>query len=260
VLRKVRVAVIGGTGLGALLKGGEKARIGTPYGPTPPVMTGRVGGVEVAFLPRHGEKHTVPPHRINYRANIWGLRSIGVERVISTNAVGAIEAEMKPCELVVPNDFLDFTRRRLSTFYEDSPVTHIDVTEPYCPTLRSLLLHSADALSEKVWDKAVLVCVEGPRLETPAEIRMFRALGGGIIGMTGLPEAALARELEMCYATICYVSNMAAGIQKEISAEDVAKTSAVAQPKILRILERVIPDIPEERVCPCSRSLEGARL
>jgi 5'-methylthioadenosine phosphorylase len=188
------------------------------------------------------------------------LRSIGVERVISTNAVGAIKAEMKPGDLVVPNDFLDFTRGRFSTFYEGSPVTHIDVTEPYCSTLRNLLLGSANAGSGKVWDEAVLVCVEGPRLETPAEIRMFRALGGDIIGMTGLPEAALARELEMCYAAICYVSNMAAGMQKEISAEDVAKTSAVAQPKILRVLERVIPEIPEERVCPCSRSLEGARL
>lgn len=259
-MRKVRVAIIGGTGLEALLKAAERKRIGTPYGPTPMVSVGKIGDVDVVFLPRHGERHTVPPHQISYRANLWGLHSIGVERVISTNAVGAINPEMKPSDLVVPHDFLDFTRGRVSTFYEGSPVTHIDVTEPYCPELRALLLGSAADEGERVREKAVMVCVEGPRLETPAEIRMFRTLGGDIIGMTGLPEAVLARELEMCYATICYVSNMAAGMQERISAEDVAGTSVVVQPKILRILRRVIHDIPEERGCPCSSSLEGARL
>jgi len=259
-MKKVRVAIIGGTGLEALFKSTERKRVGTPFGPTPPVSIGKIGDREVAFLSRHGEKHTVPPHLINYRANIWGLHSLGVERVISTNAVGAINAEMKPCDLVIPHDFIDFTKRRVSSFYEGSPVTHIDVTEPYCPELRTLLLGSAAALGERVWDRAVLVCVEGPRLETPAEIRMFRTLGGDVIGMTGLPEAVLARELEMCYATVCYVSNMAAGMQKRISTEDVAGTSGVTQPKILRILERVIHDIPEERGCTCSSSLEGARL
>lgn len=259
-LKKAKIAIIGGTGFEKLLENAGRLRLGTPYGISPPLHVGKICGKNVVFLPRHGSDHSVPPHKINYRANIYALYELGVQRILATNAVGAIDLNFKPGDIVVPHDFVDFTRFRSATFYDEAPVTHIDVSEPYCPEIRKLLIETAEKLGFHVWDKAVIVCTEGPRYETPAEIKMFRHLGCDVVGMTGIPESVLARELEMCYASICYVSNMAAGIQKRLTALDVSKISESVVSKIEQILIETIKILSIERNCPCANALKDARF
>ena len=259
-LAKADVAIIGGTGLEALLKDAEQIRVGTRYGLPPPISLGQVNGKPVAFLPRHGIHHSVPPHKVNYRANVFALYEIGVKQVVATNAVGAIKSDFEPGDLVVPHDLVDFTKLRQLTFYDGAPVTHVDMSQLYCPTIRALLIKTARERGVQVSDRAVLVCTEGPRYETPAEIEMFRRLNCDIVGMTGTPEAVLARELEMCYATICFVSNMAAGMQQRLTADEVAKVAESRIPVIQQILREAIKHFPSERHCVCANALRAARF
>ena len=254
------MAIIGGSGLEALLKNMEQIRVGTPYGLPPPISIGEVGGKRVAFLPRHGLHHSTPPHKVNYRANIYVLFQMGVKRIVATNAVGAINVNFKPGDLVVPHDLVDFTKLRQLTFYEDAPVTHVDMSQPFCPEVRSLLIKTIKERCTQVWDRAVLVCTEGPRFETPAEIEMFRLLGCDVVGMTVTPEAVLARELEMCYAAVCFVSNMAAGIQQRLTVHEVAEMAKEKRPVIEQILRETIEHLPENRRCPCAHALKDARF
>lgn len=214
----------------------------------------------MAFLPRHGLKHNVPPHQINYRANISALHKLGVERVFATNAVGGINNRLKPGDIVVPHDFADFTKLRKGTFYENAPVTHIDMSQPYCPEIRNVLIKAAKRVGEKVHEEAVLACTEGPRYETPAEVKMLRHVGCDIVGMTGHPEAALARELEMCYAPLCYVSNMAAGLQERQTVSELTATAEKKKPVIKQILKEAIVSLPKTRSCICAHALEDAQL
>jgi 5'-methylthioadenosine phosphorylase len=258
--RKADVAIIGGSGLETLLEDTEQIRVGTPYGLPPSISIGEVGGKSVAFLPRHSVHHSIPPHKVNYRANIYALFEIDVKRIVATNAVGAVNVDFEPGDLVVPHDLVDFTKFRQTTFYDDAPVTHVDMSQPFCPEVRALLIKVMKKRNVRVWDKAVLVCTEGPRFETPAEIEMFRRLGCDVVGMTVAPEAVLARELEMCYATVCFVSNMAAGIRQQLSAHEVAE---VAKEKILilqQILRETIEHLPQSRQCPCAHALKNARF
>jgi len=261
-LEKVKVAVIGGTGFKGLFNDARQVRLGTPYGIAPPLSIGKIDGKEVVFLPRHGLNHSVPPHKINYRANVYALYKMGVERIIAVNAVGAINRDFKPGDVVIPHDFIDFTKLRHTTFYDESPVTHVDVSQPYCPELRKLLIETARKLELRLWDRAVLVCTEGPRFETPAEIEMFRRLGCDVVGMTGIPEAVLARELEMCYVTFCFVSNMAAGIQERLTPHEVSKVSEQIMPKLEQALIETIKALPLKREgnCPCASALRDARF
>jgi len=261
-LEKAKVAVIGGTGFEKLFRDAEQLRLGTPYGVAPLLSVGKIDGRQVVFLPRHGPNHSVPPHRINYRANIYALHEIGVERIIAVNAVGAINRDFKPGDTVIPHDFIDFTKLRAVTFYDEAPVTHIDVSQPYCPELRRLLIESIGSLGLRVWEKAVLVCTEGPRFETAAEIKMFRQLGSDVVGMTGLPEVVLARELEICYATVCLVSNMAAGMQERLTPGEVSKISEQITPKLEQALTETIKalQIARKETCPCVNALKNARF
>ncbi len=258
-MKKVRIAVIGGTGLGEGLLEGVKTRLGTRYGPSSTLTISKIGGRDIVFLPRHEEGHTIPPHKINSRANIIALYSLGVERILASNVVGALNPEYKPGNIVIPKDFIDFTKSRQSTFYDDVPVTHIDVSALYCPELRKIMFEAAKKQGEKVWADAIYICTEGPRYESPAEIRMFRSFGCDIVGMTGIPEAILAHELEMCYATICFVSNMAAGMQEKVSAEEVVEKSKILKDVVKKILIETIANIPTRKGCSCSNALEGAR-
>jgi len=258
-MKKARIGIIGGTGLSPPINEGTKIRVGTPYGPSPTITISTFGGKDVAYLPRHGEKHTQPPHKINYRANIWALHALGVERILATNAVGAINIKYAPGDLAVPSDFVDFTKNRSHTFYDEAPVTHIDVSEPYCPELRKILLKAAENGVERTWHDVVYVCTEGPRYETPAESRMLRGLGCDVAGMTGIPEVVLARELEMCYASLCFITNMAAGLQKHLSAELISEGSRKLKHTLQKVLEETIIRIPWKRSCRCSRTLEGTR-
>ena len=261
-MEKVKIAIIGGTGFEKLFKDARQLRIGAPYGIAPQLSIGRINGKEVVFLPRHGPSHSVPPHKINYRANIYALYTMGVERIIAVNAVGAINRDFRPSDVVIPHDFIDFTKLRSATFYDEAPVTHIDVSQPYCPEMRKLLIETARKIGLHVWDRAVLVCTEGPRFETPAEIEMFRRLGCDIVGMTGVPEAVLARELEMCYSSLCFVSNMAAGIQEKLTPFEVSKVSEQIMPKLEQVLSETIKALPIKREgnCPCASALRSARL
>jgi len=209
-------AIIGGSGLAKLsaLESPRRQVMRTPYGEPSGAMTfGRLAGAEVVFLARHGYGHTLAPHEINYRANVWALRELKVEGVISVATVGGIRPDLGPGTLVLPDQIIDYTHSRKSTFFEGSevPVIHVDFTEPYTPALRAELLAAAAACGEPLVDGGVYACSQGPRLETAAEIERIARDGGDMVGMTGMPEAALAREAELGYAAIGVVVNHAAG-------------------------------------------------
>ncbi len=255
-----RIAIIGGSGLEGLLQGSRTLSVETPYGAAPPIAIGSVDDEEVAFLPRHGPKHDLPPHKVNYRANIHSLKQIGVERIIATNAVGAINSTYNPGDLAVPADILDMTKSRIATYFDSAPVTHIDVSEPYCPVLRRILIDSSMDVTVNVLGKAILVATEGPRYETPAEIRMLQKVGGDIVGMTGAPEVFLARELEICYSALCFISNRAAGMQESLSAVEVMEIGKRVMPKMLTIIRKAVENIPVERNCPCAKAIKKAQV
>jgi len=250
------IGIIGGTGVYKVPKTvkGEKKIIKTPYGDSPQISIFKLHGKEVAFIPRHAEGHDYPPHKINYRANIWALKKLGVTKIIATNTAGSLYKSIKPGTLIAPDNFLDFTKTRIGTFYDDKTI-HVDVTEPYCPKLRKILVSTG-----RVKDGGVYVCTEGPRFETAAEIRMFRILGGTLVGMTGLPEAVLARELEMCYASLCIVSNYAASISEDkLTIEEVFRTIEDKRPVIMEIIDRSV-EMLDESPCECHETLKGASV
>jgi len=210
------LAIIGGTGLTELegLEITHRQVLQTPYGETSsPILHGSYCGKSVIFLARHGALHTIPPHKVNYRANIWCLKELGVKTVIAVAAVGSIHPDMQPIDLVIPHQLIDYTWSREHTFFAEdlSHVTHIDFSHPYCESLRSQLLAAAQQVDFKVHSEGVYGATQGPRLETAAEINRMEREGCDIVGMTGMPEAALARELELCYATCAVVVNPAAG-------------------------------------------------
>jgi 5'-deoxy-5'-methylthioadenosine phosphorylase len=215
-----KLAVIGGTGLSTMdnLKIIKEEVVDTPYGaPSAPLIHGELSGQPVIFLPRHGSGHTLPPHKINYRANIWALKSAGITHIVAVAAVGGIPSHFVPKTLVVPDQIIDYTTSRINTYFEEglSEVTHIDFSEPYCEDLRGLIFQVCDVLNIDVEKVATYAATEGPRLETAAEINRLDRDGCHIVGMTGMPEAALARELEMCYSTFAVVANLAAGRSEE---------------------------------------------
>jgi len=255
-----RVAIIGGSGLENLLKTAKLVHLETPYGTPPPISVGLIDKEEVAFMPRHGPKHDLPPHKVNYRANLHSLKQVGVERIVATNAVGAINDAYTPGDLVIPSDILDFTRSRIGTFFESAPVTHVDVTEPYCSQLSDLLIECCRTMKVNVRDKAVLAATEGPRYETPVEIRMLRKLGADIVGMTGAPEVFLARELEICYSAVCFVSNKAAGMQQRLSAVEVMNVGKGVMPTILELLRTAVERMPSDRTCMCGKAIHQAQV
>jgi 5'-methylthioadenosine phosphorylase/5'-methylthioinosine phosphorylase len=210
------LAIIGGSGLSELdgLTIIEQQNLTTPYGePSASFITGQLAGISVIFLARHGNPHTIPPHKINYRANIWGLKQLGVKQIIAVAAVGGITEDMPPRRIAIPDQIIDYSYARKHTFFEDDleQVTHVDFTYPYTEKLRSLLISAASNANIKITTSGVYGCSQGPRLETAAEISRMQRDGCNIVGMTGMPEAVLARELEIDYATCAIVANWAAG-------------------------------------------------
>lgn len=209
------LAIIGGSGLSKLssLDVDHREVVRTPYGePSGALLFGRISEHPVVFLARHGYGHTIPPHKVNYRANMWALKNAGVDGVVSVASVGGIRADMVPGALATPDQILDYTSGRDATYFDgDTKVVHVDFTEPYCPLLRQRLLAAAKAANELMIDGAVYAATQGPRLESAAEVNRLERDGADLVGMTGMPEAALARELEMPYAAIAVVANYAAG-------------------------------------------------
>lgn len=237
-------AIIGGSGLARLagLEGSRREAMRTPYGdPSGPLTVGRFDGAEVAFLARHGHGHTIAPHDINYRANLWALHRVGVEGVISVATVGGIHPDMGPGALVVPDQIIDYTWGRRSTFFEgtEQPVTHVDFTEPFDAALRQRLLAAARARGESVFDGATYGCTQGPRLETAAEIRRLRQDGCDLVGMTAMPEAVLARELAVPYVALNVVVNHAAGLAdsaRAISTDAIQSVLADSMARVRKVL------------------------
>ncbi len=209
------LAIIGGTGLTQLanLDVSRRQVVRTPYGePSAPLTFGTFRSVPVVFLARHGDGHTIPPHQVNYRANLWALKEQGAREIVSVASVGGIRADLGPAKIVVPHQIIDYTWGRVSTFFEnEAPVKHIDFTAPYTADLRRRLLAAAETCGEDAIDGAVYAATQGPRLETAAEINRLERGGADIVGMTGMPEAVLAREIELDYATLAVVVNHAAG-------------------------------------------------
>lgn len=234
------VAIIGGTGLydPGLLTGAQAVAVTTPYGVVE-LFLGTHAGRRVAFLPRHGGGHAVPPHRVNYRANIWALAELGARAILATAACGSLVAGMAPGSLTLVDQFLDFTRGRPSTFFDggETGVRHTDMSEPYCPGLRAALAAAAGRLGVPLGGRATYVCTEGPRFETPAEIRAYALLGGELVGMTGVPEVVLAREAGLCYATLAIATNYAAGLAgRPLTHAEVAEAMAGSVEAVRRIM------------------------
>lgn len=252
------IGIIGGTGIYEIVSLGDEIDtkvIKTPYGKSPEVSIFKLHEKDIAFMPRHTKGHSNPPHMVNYRANIFALKELGVERIIATNAVGSLEKSVKPGDFLVPHDFLDFTKSRAGTFY-DSRTVHVDVTEPYCNYMRKIISSSGNVV-----ENGVYVCTEGPRFETPAEIQMFKIMGGTVVGMTGIPEAVLARELEMCYASICTVSNYAASISpNNLTIDEVFEIMEKKKHDLVSLMDTTISKLAEERDCNCKQALEGAEI
>ncbi|HEX3015679.1 MAG TPA: S-methyl-5'-thioadenosine phosphorylase [Desulfobacteria bacterium] len=255
----VSFAIIGGTGVynPDLLDDVRQETVATPYG-TVNVNVGRLIGKEVAFLARHGEKHSVPPHLVNYRANIWALKKLGVSKVIATAAVGSLDTEFGPGRFVLADQFLDFTKNRPNTFFTgEQGVVHIDVTDPYCGELRAALVKQAGDLGIDIHNGGVYVCTEGPRFETPAEIKMFRLLGGQLVGMTSVPEVVLAKEAGMCYATIAMVTNYAAGISPTpLTHQEVVENMSQMGDKLNKLIFSTLKNLGAERTCNCRQAID----
>lgn len=276
------LGLIGGSGLYEIegLKVVEEVHLRTPFGePSSPLVLGDLEGRRVAFLARHGRDHSYPPHLVPYRANLWALREAGVKRVLAVSAVGAINRLFSPGDFVVVDSFLDFTKRRDSTFYEgkfsvkvegddrvarllnSGKVVHVDVTEPYCPQMRLLLMEIMQEKGVRYHPAGVYACTEGPRFETPAEIKALEILGADVVGMTGYPEVVLAKELTMCYASLCVVANPAAGISSQrLTSDEVLELMAEKESQIKDIIIEFVRRLPEERTCRCGESLEGAEV
>jgi 5'-methylthioadenosine phosphorylase len=250
------VAVIGGSGLYALLDDAHEHDIDTPFGrPSDLITTAVVGGRTVAFLPRHGKDHRYPPHKIPYRANLWALRELGVRQILAPCAVGGLRPELGPGTFVLPDQLIDRTSGRVQTFYDDRAV-HVNFADPYCPTgRRTVLDHRGDV---ELVDGGTMVVVEGPRFSTRAESRWYSGMGGAVINMTGHPEAVLARELALCYTAIALVTDLDAGVEGDhgVTQEEVFRVFGENTGRLRDLLLRVLPSLPEQRVCPCATALD----
>jgi 5'-deoxy-5'-methylthioadenosine phosphorylase len=241
-----RIAIIGGSGL-TRLKNLEITRhevLRTPFGePSSPLVFGRLRGQEAMFLARHGQGHTIPPHEVNYRANVWALKEAGASHVVAINAVGGITAEMTAGRLVIPDQIIDYTYGRAHTFFgnEQKPVTHVDFTFPYCEELRARLIAAARAAKIDTADHGTYGATQGPRFESIAEIRRMERDGADIVGMTGMPETGLARELGLCYACVAVVANPAAGkAAGTISLREIERTLEGGMEKVRTLLEQAL--------------------
>jgi 5'-methylthioadenosine phosphorylase len=259
------IGVIGGSGLYEFLDDAVAVEVSTPFGPpSDPLVIGEVAGRRVAFLPRHGADHRWPPHRIPYRANLWALRSVGVRQVLAPAAVGSLRHDHPIGTLVVPDQVIDRTSGRERTIYDGPPagVIHVDFADPYCPSGREVALACCSAAGWPAKDGGTLVVIDGPRFSSRAESQWYAGAGASIIGMTGQPEAALARELALCYTPIALVTDMDAGIETG-SGVTMAEVLSVFRQNVGRLREvlvDIVGALPKDLVCPCPTTLDGLTL
>ncbi|MGV7222117.1 MAG: S-methyl-5'-thioadenosine phosphorylase [Nitrospinales bacterium] len=257
------LGVLGGSGLYSMkdLEVLEKVSVETPFGnPSDEIIIGKLMGARVAFLPRHGVGHRIPPSDINYRANIFALKTLGVERIISVSAVGSMKEEIEPGHIVVPDQFIDRTHRRISTFFTDGIVGHVSLADPICPDLHSVVTKSANEAGAKVHSGGTYICMEGPQFSTRAESDLYRTWGVDVIGMTNMTEAKLAREAEICYVTIALSTDYdcwrreEAAVTVDAVLEIMHKNVELAQ----SILKEVVSTLNEERKCQCGEAAKYA--
>ncbi|HEY2641079.1 MAG TPA: S-methyl-5'-thioadenosine phosphorylase [Streptosporangiaceae bacterium] len=260
---RAEIGVIGGSGFYEFLDSADEVVVDTPFGrPSDPLVIGSVAGKRVAFLPRHGRDHRYPPHKIPYRANLWALRSVGVRQVLAPSAVGSLTTSYGPGTLVIPDQLVDRTTGRAQTFYDEDAAVHVGFADPYCPVGRA---NAVSAARSKGWVPAAsgtLVVIDGPRFSTRAESRWYAAQGWTLVGMTGHPEAVLARELAMCYTTIALVTDTDAGVEEGdgVTAEEVLRVFAANMARVRDLLFTIIEKLPAERTCACANALDGLKL
>ncbi len=257
------VGVIGGSGFYEFLDDARELEVRTPFGPPSDRLTvGTVAGRSVAFLPRHGRDHRYPPHRIPYLANLWALRSLGVRQVLAPSAVGSLTAEQGPGTLVIPDQLVDRTSGRQQTYYADGGAVHVQFADPYCAVGRLAAAEAARAAGWEPVTSGTLVVIDGPRFSTRAESRWYAAQGWTIVGMTGHPEAVLARELALCYTPLSLVTDTDAGVDvgEGVTHAEVMTVFAKNVARLRGLLMTVIERLPQERACSCPTSLDGLKL
>nr|WP_035844989.1 S-methyl-5'-thioadenosine phosphorylase [Kitasatospora azatica] len=268
VEQRAEIGVIGGSGLYALLDEVTEITVGTPYGaPSDSLFLGEIAGRKVAFLPRHGRGHKLPPHRINYRANLWAMHALGVRQVVAPCAVGGLRAEYGPGTLLIPDQFVDRTSGRAQTYYDGLPlpdgsipeVVHVSAADPYCPPGRAAALAAARAQDWEPVDGGTLVVIEGPRFSTRAESRWYSGNGWSVVGMTGHPEAVLARELGLCYTSLALVTDLDAGVEtgEGVTHAEVLEVFARNVDRLRGVLFKTVESLPADRDCVCSHALDG---
>ncbi len=257
----VEIGIIGGSGIyeSGILEDVEEVKVYTPYGrPSDLISVGHYKKRKIAFLPRHGRKHQIPPHKIPFRANIWSFKELGVKRIISASAVGSLKENYKPSEFVVIDQFIDRTKDRGDTFYDGGQVCHISTADPFCPELRGVFAKSAKEMRLSFHEKGTYICIQGPRFSTRAESKLFRSWGADVIGMTLFPEVALAREVGICYASVAMITDYDVWAEKPVTAKEVIRTMTQNVENFRRLIMEIMPAIPRERKCSCEEALKEA--
>ncbi|MBN1896684.1 MAG: S-methyl-5'-thioadenosine phosphorylase [Candidatus Aenigmarchaeota archaeon] len=260
---KAKIAIIGGTGLADsnLFKFIEHIEVKTPFGkPSGKITITDFNGTMVAFLPRHGAGHVIPPHKVNYRANIHALKELGVEHILAFTAVGSLRDDMKPGDIVIPDQFIDMTKRRELTFYDGPKVVHISAADPFCANLRKLAADVVKKLGIRHHGNGTYICVDGPRFSTRAESKLWKIMKADVVGMTLVPEAQLAREAEICYLSVSSVTDYDVWADKPVNASDIIETMKKNSENVVYIVREIIPLIKGKRVCECATALKNAEL
>lgn len=257
------LGIIGGTGVydQESFEDVKEIKVFTPFGETSDLVSvGIYKNVKVAFIPRHGRSHTIPPHKVNYRANIWALKQLGVKRIIATTAVGSLRKDYGPGTFVIADQFIDRTKKRLDTFYEGGQVCHISAADPFCDQLRHFFITTAQKLGLDIKKNGTYVCIEGPRFSTRAESRLFQTWKADIVGMTLYPECVLAREAELCYVSISIVTDYDVWAENPVSTKEVIEKAKESNEKIKKLILEALPKIPKVRDCDCGSALENALM
>jgi 5'-methylthioadenosine phosphorylase len=264
-MSEIAVGIIGGSGLYEMegLEKIETVPLKTPFGdPSDSYVVGRLEGVKVAFLPRHGKGHRIAPSSLNYRANIYGMKKLGVEWIIGVSAVGSMKESIRPGNMVIPDQLIDRTVARPNTFFSDGIVGHVSFADPFCPVLSQILYEAGKEAGATVQKNGTYLCMEGPQFSTRAESTLYRSWGVDIIGMTNLPEAKLAREAEICYATMAFATDYDCWHQEagDVSIGDVLRILAQSAKTAKTAIRRAVQMLPDRRVCVCSTALEHALI
>ncbi len=260
---QAEIGVFGGSGFYELIDDPREFKVDTPYGaPSSPVMYGEIGGCPVAFLPRHGKDHQYPPHMINYRANVYAMKMLGVERIIGPNACGSLQKSVAPGDFVICDQFVDRTSGRKDTFYDGPTTTHVSSADPYCETMRETAIAAAERIGITVHPSGTVVVIQGPRFSTRSESKWFASQGWEVINMTQYPECYLARELEICYCNISLITDYDVGTEDmpPVTNDEVVRVFNENNAKVKQLLFEMIPNLPKKRDCACSSALDGAQF